>query len=58
MSEALTQEIIREVGDSWYTLKVDGTKDLVGMENVSIVIRFFLRKNDMKKRKSKKCFEL
>ncbi|CAM4599721.1 unnamed protein product [Leuciscus chuanchicus] len=27
MSAILTEEIVREIGDSWYTIKVDGTRD-------------------------------
>ena len=41
MKEVLTDEIVREVGEAWYTLLVDGMKDDVGVENVSIVIRFY-----------------
>ena len=41
MKEVLTDEIVREVGEAWYTLLVDGTKDDVGVENVSIVIRYY-----------------
>ena len=41
MKEVLTDEIVREVWEAWYTLLVDGTKDDVGVENVSIVIRYY-----------------
>ena len=41
MKKILTDEILREVGEAWYTLLVDGTKDDVGVENVSIVVRYY-----------------
>ena len=37
MSEVVTEDIVKEVGDSWNTLKGDRTKDPTGCENVSIV---------------------
>ena len=37
LSDVVTVE---EVGDSYYTLKVDGTRDPTGCENISIVLRF------------------
>uniref|UniRef100_A0A8C1TJI1 TTF-type domain-containing protein n=1 Tax=Cyprinus carpio TaxID=7962 RepID=A0A8C1TJI1_CYPCA len=40
MSSLVTEEIVREVADSWYTIKVDGTRDPTGMENISIIVRF------------------
>ncbi|MGH0177781.1 UNVERIFIED_CONTAM: hypothetical protein FKN15_075844 [Acipenser sinensis] len=40
MSEVVTEEIMKEIGDSWYTLKVDGTKDPTGCENISIVLSY------------------
>lgn len=40
MSTLVTEETIREVGDAFYMVKVDGTRDATGTENVSIVIRF------------------
>lgn len=36
----MTEQIVREVADSWYTIKVDGTRDPTRMENISIIIRF------------------
>lgn len=36
----VTEAIVEEVGDSYYTLKVDGTHNPTGCENISIVIRF------------------
>nr|XP_014352815.1 PREDICTED: zinc finger MYM-type protein 6-like [Latimeria chalumnae] len=43
-------EIVREIGDSWYTVKVDGTRDPTGCENISIVIRFLAENYDVKER--------
>ncbi len=40
MSSLVTEEIVREVADSWYTIKVDGTRDPTGLENISIIVRF------------------
>ncbi|KAL2089232.1 hypothetical protein ACEWY4_016131 [Coilia grayii] len=40
MSKLVTEEIVRQIGDSWYTIKVDGTRDPLGQENISIVLRF------------------
>lgn len=31
---------MRQVGDSWYSIKVDGTPDPLGRENISIVLSF------------------
>ncbi|KAL7400042.1 hypothetical protein ABVT39_005680 [Epinephelus coioides] len=39
MSMIVTEQIVKDVGESWFTLKVDGTKDPTGSENVSIVVR-------------------
>ena len=39
-SAVVTEAIVEEVGDSYYTLKVDGTCDPTGYENISIVLRF------------------
>ena len=41
MSSIVKEAIEQEVGDSWFTLKVDGTRDPTGVENVSIVLRSF-----------------
>ncbi len=40
MSKLVTEEIVRQVGDSWYSIKVDGTRDPIGQENIYIVVRF------------------
>ncbi|CAM4607110.1 unnamed protein product [Leuciscus chuanchicus] len=40
MSSLVTEEIVREVADSWYRIKVDGTRDPTGVENISIIVRF------------------
>ncbi|CAM4655053.1 unnamed protein product [Leuciscus chuanchicus] len=44
MSSIVTDAIVKEIGDSWFTVKVDGTRDPTGMENISIVIRYFNEK--------------
>ena len=41
MSSEVTEGIKQEIGNSWYTIKVDGTKDPTGVENISIIICFF-----------------
>jgi len=41
MSSVVTDKIREEIGESWYTIKADGTKDSTGTENISIVVRFF-----------------
>ena len=41
MSLVLTEDIYQEIGNSWYTIKVDGTKDPTGVESISIIIRLF-----------------
>ncbi len=40
LSSVVTEAIVEEVGDSYYTLKVDGTSDPTKCENVSVVIQF------------------
>ncbi|CAK6983693.1 zinc finger MYM-type protein 1-like [Scomber scombrus] len=40
MSALVREHIVKEVGESFYTLKVDGTRDPTGRENISIVLRF------------------
>ncbi|KAJ0066809.1 hypothetical protein NL108_002860, partial [Boleophthalmus pectinirostris] len=40
LSDVVTEAIVEEVGESYYTLKVDGTRDPTGRENISIVLRF------------------
>ena len=37
----LTEGIKQEIVNSWHKIKVDGTKDPTGEENISTVIRFF-----------------
>ena len=41
MSSVVTEGIKQEIGNSWYTTKVDGTEDPTGVENISIIICFF-----------------
>lgn len=50
MSSVVTEAIVGEIGESWYTIKVDGTKDPTGCENVSIVIRFVSETNEATER--------
>ena len=40
MSTLVTEHIVEEVGDEFYSIKVDGTRDPTGRENISIVLRF------------------
>jgi hypothetical protein len=40
MSKLVTEEIVRQVGDSWYSIKVDGTRHPLGQENISVIVRF------------------
>ncbi|KAG9282357.1 zinc finger MYM-type protein 1-like [Astyanax mexicanus] len=40
LSNVVTEAIVEEVGESWYTIKVDGTRDPTGCENISVVLRF------------------
>ncbi|XP_063039724.1 uncharacterized protein LOC134434959 [Engraulis encrasicolus] len=40
MSTMVTEHIVREVGESFYTIKADGTRDPTGRENISIVLRY------------------
>ena len=41
MSSVVTEGIRHEIENSRYTIKVDGTKDPTGVENISTIIRFF-----------------
>uniref|UniRef100_H2ZUD4 TTF-type domain-containing protein n=1 Tax=Latimeria chalumnae TaxID=7897 RepID=H2ZUD4_LATCH len=50
MSDTVKEEIVREIGNSWYTVKVDGTRDPTGCGNISIVIRFLAENYDIKER--------
>ncbi len=40
MSKVVTEETVKEIGDSWFTIKVDGMRDPTGKENISVVIHF------------------
>lgn len=40
MSALVREHIVKKVGESFYTLKVDGTRVPTGRENISIVLRF------------------
>ena len=41
MSAVVTEAIKQEIENSWYKIKVDGTKDPTGEEYISLVIRLF-----------------
>ena len=41
MSSVAAKGIKQKIGNSWYTIKVDGTKDPTGVKNISIIICFF-----------------
>ena len=41
MSSVVTEGIKQEIENLWYTIRVDGTKDPTGVENISLIIRFF-----------------
>ena len=45
MSSVVTIDIKQEIGNSWYTIKVDGAKDPTGVENISTIIRFLQRQS-------------
>ena len=40
MSLVVIEGIKQEIRNSWFTIKVDGTKDPTGVENISIYIVF------------------
>ena len=41
MSNVVTEAIVKDIGThNWFTIKVDGTRDPTGCENISIVVRF------------------
>ncbi|KAJ3582910.1 hypothetical protein NHX12_000116 [Muraenolepis orangiensis] len=40
MSKVVTEHIVEEIGDSFNTVTMDGTRDPTGCENISIVLRF------------------
>lgn len=50
MSEIMTSQIVNELGDSWYTLRVDGTKIPTGCENMSILLHYLDMDNEIPKR--------
>ena len=41
ISSVVTEGIEQDIGNSWYTIKVDNTTDPADVENVSIIIRWF-----------------
>ena len=40
INSIVTEGIKQEIGNFWYKIKVDDTKDPTGVENISIIIRF------------------
>ena len=40
MSSVATEGIKQEIRNSWYAIKVDGTKDPTGVKNIFIIIHF------------------
>ena len=41
MSSVVTEDFKQEIGNSWYTIKVGGTKNPSGVNNISLIIHFF-----------------
>ena len=50
MSDILTEEIVHEVSDSWFTIKVNGTRDPTGCENISIMIHIVAEDLEVRER--------
>ena len=50
MAETVTDAIVNEMGKSLFTLKVDGTRDASGRENLSLVVRYVTDDNQIKER--------
>ncbi|KAK6489063.1 zinc finger MYM-type protein 6-like [Huso huso] len=50
MCETVKEEIEQEIGDSWYTVKADGTRDPTGCENISIVVCFVTVNDEIRER--------
>ena len=50
MACAVKDDIVNEIGSSMYTIKVDGTRDPTGRENVSIVVRYVTAENLIRER--------
>ena len=42
MSSIIAEGIKQEIGNSWCTIKVDGTKYQPAVENIFIIIRFII----------------
>ena len=36
----MTEAIVKDIGTHWFSIKVDGTRNPTGCENVSIVVLF------------------
>lgn len=40
MATMITEDIVKDIGESWFAIKVDGTKDPTRHENVSVIVRY------------------
>jgi Domain of unknown function (DUF4371)/hAT family C-terminal dimerisation region len=40
LANLIVEEVVKELGDAWYTLMCDATRDVNGIENISIVLRY------------------
>jgi len=47
LANLVREQIATELGDGWYTLLCDGTRDVTGVENLSIVIRYISNVSDV-----------
>jgi hypothetical protein len=45
LANLVRESIVSELGDKWYTLLCDGTRDATGVENLSIVLRYIDSQN-------------
>uniref|UniRef100_A0A1A8US94 DUF4371 domain-containing protein n=1 Tax=Nothobranchius furzeri TaxID=105023 RepID=A0A1A8US94_NOTFU len=50
MSRQVTEHMVEEIGNSFYTVKMDGTRDPTGCENLSIVLCFLDETYSIKER--------
>jgi hypothetical protein len=50
MAGAVKDDIVKEIGSAMYSIKVDGTRDPTGRENVSIVVRYVTAENVIRER--------
>jgi len=40
LANLISESVVSELGDNWFTLMCDGTRDVNGLENISIVLRY------------------